>query len=121
MLLHKRAKLFPESTAAADDDEITKMLIQITQRSVVETLRSCIMFSLRLLCRNFSRSSAFVEDDSLRREIPFFLFRSAETFIPASIFRDYFARIISQIFAKYRMITRWGNMSFLIYDYDCGL
>lgn len=81
--------------------KLQKMLIQITPGSVLEILRSSWIFSLR-----WGNSSSC--DDSL----PFFftcaLSRAAQEWKVFALSR-LFPHNIS--LRKYRMITRWGNMS----------
>lgn len=103
------------STAANDDDEITKHFIQITSDQLPEW-----------------RTYSWVLPESILRSHPKFcsamihcnlcsmIFCCAETCAPAffPVFADYFSHTAaSTIFAKYRMITRRGNMSIFMYDY----
>lgn len=77
-----------------------------------------IMFSSKLFSRKFP-SCLHLWNDSLRFLLVFFLFplllKLLSRIFPSSQIIPFI--LFSRIFAKYRMITRWGNMSFVIYDY----
>lgn len=81
------------STAAKDDNEITKYLFKLLERSTSEILQSLVEFSLAF---------SFL----------IFMIHLLGNFL---IFADYSPHIIYAIFAKYRMITRWGSMEEYLY------
>lgn len=108
-------KFFPHaSTAANDDDEITKHFIQITSDQLPEWRVYSGVLPERIL--RFPRS--FAARWFIAIFVPWFftaLKLAPHSLVP--VFADYSSHIASTIFAKYRMITRKGNMSIFMYDY----